>query len=290
MTVYMTKVWGFGVPCGPLQFSTNGWREAARDMLRPGDLVVVVGTKGFQTEQEFQGRALGIMEPTREVVSCLDFDLENREVDFDEDGEYRWPYGLLNRRAWEILNPPLFEDISVRQFSMDSASGIVPLTEEEGAFVLTLVRREVSLLAPIRAIARIEGIETARRRGAPAPTTKRTGIMHYRRAPAYTYMMTVGDGRRPAVKFGWAFDYRLRERGFNSASLPLLGGLRYKTALFHLWGTARAAYKMEQALLRTFRAQQHPSNREVIFDIDPERLQAAWVEYLQASRTHPASG
>ena len=27
MTIYMTKVWGFDVPCGPLQFSTNGWRD-----------------------------------------------------------------------------------------------------------------------------------------------------------------------------------------------------------------------------------------------------------------------
>jgi len=29
---------------GPLQFSTQGWRENALEKLQPGDLVVLVGT------------------------------------------------------------------------------------------------------------------------------------------------------------------------------------------------------------------------------------------------------
>jgi hypothetical protein len=46
---------------------------------------------------------------------------------------------------------------------------------------------EVMLLAPVRAVARVEGEDVARRRAAPSPTTRRTGVMHFRRAPAYTY-------------------------------------------------------------------------------------------------------
>jgi len=49
MTVFMTKTWGFSTPCGPLQFSTEGWRAKARAALQPGDLVVTVGTKNFRT-------------------------------------------------------------------------------------------------------------------------------------------------------------------------------------------------------------------------------------------------
>lgn len=33
MTVYLTKVWGSGDPSGPLQFSLEGWRERAREVL-----------------------------------------------------------------------------------------------------------------------------------------------------------------------------------------------------------------------------------------------------------------
>ncbi len=84
MTLYMTKVWGFGAPSGPLQFSTNGWRERAREILQPGDLVVLVGTKTEQTSPGSQGRLLGMMEPTTEVARSLDFDLQPRAEDYDD--------------------------------------------------------------------------------------------------------------------------------------------------------------------------------------------------------------
>src|SRR5205823_13599900 len=112
------------------------------------------------------------------------------------------------------------------------------LTEQEVRRLELLPKREVPVLTPIRALARIEGEDAARRRGAPPPTTQRTGVMHYRRAPAYTYAMKIEGVPVSSFKIGWAFDYRAREREFNVSSLPLLGGLRYRTRLYHLWGTA----------------------------------------------------
>ena len=288
MTIYMTKVWGFGVPCGPLQFSTNGWRENAREVLQPGDLVVCVGTKGEETAPRSQGRLLGMMEPTTEVARSFDFELQTRAVDYDDEGNYRWPYALLNRRAWRFSEPrPLLEEISSRSFAMDSALGIVPLTADEAARIESLPKEEVPLLAPVRAVARIEGEDVARRRAAPPPTTQRAGVMHVRRAPAYTYAMKIEGAAETLFKVGWAFDYKKRERDFNLSSLPRLGGLRYRAALYQLWDTARDAYKMEQTILRKFDAQRHPSNREVLFGISYDTLHAAWVEYLVArSRRH----
>lgn len=100
MAFYLTKVWGFSVPCGPLQFSTRGWRNRAREKLSPGDLVVLVGTKEPPTTDEEQGRLLGIMEPTTNPVMSLDFPLETFPHDFTEQG-YRWPYGLLKSTRLE---------------------------------------------------------------------------------------------------------------------------------------------------------------------------------------------
>lgn len=59
MTVWMTKVWGFGEPVGPLQFSTEGWRARARSQLQRGDVVVLVGTKGGETQEGERGLLLG---------------------------------------------------------------------------------------------------------------------------------------------------------------------------------------------------------------------------------------
>lgn len=285
MKMFITKVWSFSAPVGPLQFSLEGWRDRARNMLKLGDLVVIVGTKGDPTDPRDQGRLLGMVEPTTEVVMSLDFDLHPKSRDFDEEGKYRWPYGLLNRRAWKFSEPrPLLEKITERDFHMDAALGIVELTASESAVIEKLPREELELLAPIKAYARVHGEAAARRRGAPPPTTTRRGVMHLRAAPAYTYLMKMEGSSEEAYKVGWAFDYRAREKTFNLAALPQLGGLRYRSRLFQLWDTARQAFSMEQAILREFDGARHPANREIIHGVSFEKLQAAWIAQLQLTR------
>jgi hypothetical protein len=284
MALYLTKVWGFSVPCGPLQFSTAGWRDRARAELRQGDLVVLVGTREEPTPEEDRGRLLGMMEPTTEPVMSLDFPLTVSDTDFTESGEYKWPYGLLNRQAWRFVEPPLLEEVSQRRFTMDSALGIVPLTDEESTRVLDLRRESVALSSSIRVLARIEGEDVARRRGAPVPTTTRAGIMHIRRAPAYTYAMAI-EGASNAFKIGWALDYKARMQQFNLSSLPELGGLRYRVRMKELWNTAQHAFHMEQYLLRSFDSFRHRGNREVICPVRFEELQRVWTDYLQRSRS-----
>jgi hypothetical protein len=99
MTLYLTKTWGFSSPSGPLQFSTNGWRTNARNALKSGYMVLIVGTKGSETDEDEQGRILGLMEPTKHVVSSLDYDLIRGPQDLDAAGNYKWPFGLELVRA-----------------------------------------------------------------------------------------------------------------------------------------------------------------------------------------------
>ncbi|CAA6605817.1 conserved hypothetical protein [Rhodospirillaceae bacterium LM-1] len=285
MMIYMTKVWGFGEPVGPLQFSMEGWRERARQMLKPGDLVVLVGTKNFPTDEQEQGKLLGIMEPTTEPVLSMDFDLKRSQKDLDENGNYKWPYGLLNRCAWLLLERPLLEEISGRQFSMDAALGLVPLTEQEAAKVMGLRKKEIRLLSPtVRTQARLDGLDAARRRASPAPATSRQGIMHMRRAPAFTYAMEIQGASVAAYKIGWAFDFKSRARQFNQAAMPELGGLGYVPIFSHLWDTAFEAYEMEQNILQRFNAQRHPHNHEIVQGITYDRLQSTWLEVMTRLR------
>jgi len=247
--------------------------------------VVLVGTMGDPTNSSDQGRLLGMMEPTTKVVMSRDFEMHTRPEDFDEKGQYRWPYGLLNRKAWKFLEPrPLLNELSARRFYADAASGIVELTGPEAAAIERLPREEVELLAPTRVYARVHGEDAARRRGAPPPTTNRKGVMHLRAAAAYTYLMQIEGAANEAYKVGWAFDYRTRERDFNVAALPQLGGLRYRTRLFEFWDTARQAFGMEQAILRHLDAARHPANREVVYGVTYEKLEAVWVAHLQSMR------
>lgn len=281
----MTKTWGFRTPSGPLQFSLQGWRDRARQLLKPGDLVVIVGTMGDETLEEERGRILGLMEPSTVVVSSLDYDLARGPRDFDDAGNYRWPYGLELHQAWRFAEPRArLAEISARRFSMDSAQGIVPLLEREAGQILALPREPVGLRRAVKASARVEGEEAARRKGAPPPTTTRTGFMHMRRAPAFTYVMAIEGASVPAFKIGWAFDWKQRERQFNQAAMPAIGGLRYKTVFKELWQTANEAFRMEQSLLRDFDSNRHPSNSEIVSKISVETVQQAWIDYLRISR------
>lgn len=285
MTIYMTKTWGFSTPSGPLQFSQRGWRDRARAMLQPDDLVIIVGTMGEETLPEERGMILGLMEPTTTIVSSLDYDLARGPRDYDEAGNYRWPYGLELRRAWRFSEPrSALTDFSSRRFSMDSAQGIVPLSAGEAESILRLPRELIQLRRPARAEARVSGIEAARRRGSPPPTTTRTGVMHMRRAPAFTYAMAIEGAATPCFKIGWSFDWRQRERQFNQAAMPDIGGLRYRAVLHELWDSAMDAFRMEQALLHTFDARRHPRNREVLATVDEASVQHAWIDYLLAFR------
>lgn len=285
MTVWMTKVWGFGEPVGPLQFSTEGWRNRARAELQPGDYVVLVGTKGSQTQEKEQNRLLGMMEPTTEPVLALDYLRPDRPTDFNELGDYKWPFGLLNKAAWRFDEPRVrLADISERSFAMDSAQGIVPLTADEAGRVLALPRTPASLAHLIEATARLEGDSVARRRGAPPPTTTRHGVMHMRRAPAFTYALAIHASRASSklvdpvgFKIGWAFDWEARMRTFNHAAMPSLGGLTYGPAMKHLWPTAIDAYRMEQAVLSWLQKAQHPHNQEIVIGVSGGELELAWA-------------
>ena len=247
-------------------------------------MVVLVGTKGDETAEDEKGRLLGIMEPTAEPAMSLDFDVRQAPADFDEDGNYKWPFALLNKRASILKDRPLSTALSDRKFNMDAAQGIVALTEEEARHVLDLRRRPIELLSAVRATARVIGQDAARKRAAPRPTTTRRGVMHMRRAPAYTYCMELVGADAPTYKIGWAFDYALRQRGFNHASMPALGGIQYTTKLYQLWDTARLAFAMEQFVLGFFEDRLHKSNREVVSGVSIREIESVWPSAVSTIR------
>jgi hypothetical protein len=279
MTMFLTKAYGFSAPSGPLQFGMSGWRDNACEVLQDGDLVVVVGTKEPPTDSAEQGRLLGLVEPTKEAVASLDFEIEIAPHDF-ENGEYRWPYALVIRRAWLLVERPLLREVSSRAFNINAAAGIVPLHGDEEDRILKLERQEIEVLTPLRIQARLDGSEVARKRNAPPPTTVRTGVMHVRRAPAYTYAMEIRGASHIAFKIGWAFDYKARARQFNLYAMPTIGGLSYNVILVELWETARKAFRMEQNLLKSFDDNRHPANREIVNGISREQLNFAWGDSI----------
>ena len=283
MVVFVTKTWGFDSPCGPLQFSTSGARDSAIRELQSGDLVVIVGTKGPETDDRDKGLILGLMEPTTVPVQTLDYRMANQAHEYNAAGEYRWPYALALSRAWQFAIPRRsFGDLTDRPqaFGMPAAQGLVKLTDAEAQAILALPRQEVELLTSFGQRVRVEGVSAARKKTAPPPATQRRGIMHMRRASAYTYAMEIVGAKKSSIKVGWAFEWRDRQRHFNQVAMPEIGGIQYKTFLHRLHATARDAFVMEQKLLKKFDGLRHGSNSEIISPISKNDFEKVWIEFL----------
>jgi hypothetical protein len=207
---------------------------------------------------------------------------------FRADGSYRWPFGLLNYRAWEF-EPGLFLDqVALREgnpFGSAAAAGIVPLTAEEEARVLSHPFHEIELLRSVNSDRKLYGADGPRRRGAPAPAEGvRRGIMHMRKEPAYVYWFRLEtDGKIVGHKIGWAFDWRRRLQQFNSVSLFALGGLLYKVDREQRFDTARMAFSVEQRILSALDAQRHRDNREVISSISRKAIEDIWDKEITAA-------
>ncbi|MFK4874965.1 hypothetical protein [Novosphingobium sp. ZW T3_23] len=99
--------------------------------------------------------------------------------------------------------------------------------------------------------------------------------------------MQIEGAKQSVIKIGWAFDWLQRERTFNHAAMPAIGGLRYKTKLHQLFNTARDAFRMEQWLLRRFSNRRHANNIEIVTPLTLTELQSARTDYLvHADRCH----
>jgi hypothetical protein len=242
---------------------------------------------GEETAPEDRNRIMGMMEPSTEPVASTDFiipDQTNRRF-FREDGGFRWPYGLLNYRAWEFAPGLFLADVAPREgnpFGSAAAAGIVPLTAEEESRVLVHAHFEVPLLTSLRTDSRLFGEDEARRRNAPPPAEGvRRGIMHMRQGMAHVYWFRLAaDNQIVGHKIGWAFDYRQRLRQFRAVSMSALGGLQYQAHRFQSLESARLAFKVEQGILRTFDQHRHRSNREVLTGLDTSQIEQVWDRHI----------
>lgn len=111
--------------------------------------------------------------------------------------------------------------------------------------------------------------------------------MHMRRAAAFTYALALTapalGARSPGhlgYKIGWAFDWEARMRTFNHAAMPALGGLTYGAGMKHLWPTAMAAFRMEQAVLQRFGSARHRNNHEIVAGVTKDELELAWASCM----------
>ncbi|WP_156800938.1 hypothetical protein [Oceaniovalibus guishaninsula] len=105
---YWTKVWGGpGEPATEaLLFSKKGARDSALKKVRRGDIVVYLTSDAAEADSMLRGRVCGAVEIAGAPVLAEDLDLPGRarDVDFNDRGDFRWPFGITIRRSWRVMD------------------------------------------------------------------------------------------------------------------------------------------------------------------------------------------
>lgn len=286
MKVFAKRFYGFDPMKWPvISFGTEGARSNLLRQSRPGDLMLVVGTKTKETAKEDQGRLLGLAEFGRQPVETLALVArEDTRPDDWEGDRFRWPKSLPIVRAWKFDHepPPLLLDVLTAQLPMSARTIAVPLDGRDTAAVLALPRHEVAVreteaLAKARAIADALTGRTLTLIGpttGPRPAASGTSTVTRTEADrAFTYCFRFGT--RLVWKIGRARDVEARLREVNTHVPHEALGERWSLHMLYEWTSESLAHDMEQRVLTFLRNGGHPSEGERV-QCSESQLEAAW--------------
>lgn len=253
--IFASRFWGFNPDTHPaVTFGLDGNRDRLLSFSDTEDLVLFVGTTGYPTLPDEQGRLLGLAEFSRIPVEALDILDRNALPDHAfKDGEYKWPKALAMLRAWRFDDPrPRLVDVLQKQLPMYATVGVVELDTIDRNAVLALPRTEVPV-RPSRAIADMSRLNQALRHNrpttGPAAASWEGQVSRDVSGPSQTYALRFG--RSDIWKIGWAKDAKARCKEIN-AHVPheYLSEL-WTLKLVQNWPTGEDAYKMEQRVFST---------------------------------------
>lgn len=250
--LYATRTWGFSTDT----WGMTGFRhQITRDKLleamdgRPIYVVyfcsprseAIEGHEGrFTIKPAYLGRVLGIVElqPQAAIHATHTAPSEVEEM-IALWGEARWPHGLAISRAWAFAPSPKTEHVlpNARSTSWEATRGVVPLTEEEKAYVRQYRLREVPVYGrTLRevAFALREPMHTTYLAICDDPV-----ILAKTHAPPGTKL----------VKIGVSGDTDRRLRDLNDHHFARIFGLSFRMYVTHRWPTQAQALLRESAAL-----------------------------------------
>lgn len=283
-------MWGFAPERYPVVgFNTRGARDKFLAEAKPGDFLVMAGTRTAPTPEDQRGKLLGICRMGRREVDVLailqEVGFETKPEDY-KDGEYRWPYGLPILEAWRFAP---FADLTVLDgtYLKGTHWAAYALNIEEKLDIDAVDRLEALALEPceiieVPSLAPIVALERnlARRRGlsGPPPSARRSGSER-EMGTGWAYAFMLQGGTPDAVKIGFTSDVDRRLKTLNSGMFTAVTGCCWKRWMVQPFVDEPEAYRFEQEVLRLLRSHLIEGEEEVVVAREGV-VKQAWVQAM----------
>lgn len=292
--LFLTKTWGWSPETHPtFGFSKEGARFKYLREARPGDWIVIAGTKGQPTDPHEQGRLLGMCRVGHEKVDgaaiMAAVGTELTEAELDEDGHYRWPWAMPIVEAVRFSPQPDTQEIIGSYLAgQEWAAFALNVEERVGteavARILALpsVPCEIARIPMLdKEVAYSEAMALQRKYGAsgPPPSAIRSGSER-ELGVGYAYAFSMVGGKiGNAIKIGSTRDPQERLKQLNAELRPHLTGCEWKFRIGQIFPSETFAYRFEQLLLAQLRDRLISGDREVVA-MSFDDLQNAWTNML----------
>ena len=277
MTMYASYFFGFRPELYPIiTFSKAGNRDALLRQVKPGEVIIYVGTLGEPTPDEQRGMVLGAAEIGVKSVRTEDVvDLSSVPASDYENGLHRWPEAIPMLRAWRFEPPQPAREFLKDRLRADAQVRAVPLSARDEAAVRALNWVEVALpeQAEHRRQRRLSrALAGAKSRPGPVARPGTSTVTRTVCASAWTYAMRFGNA--PIWKIGRTSDLENRLEAVNKHVPVELLDDEWRIVLTHAWLTAEEAQAMEQRVLRRLETSRTRGER---VRCSEQELEQAWI-------------
>jgi hypothetical protein len=238
-------------------FSKEGNRKSYLNRANPGALVCLVATKGKNTKEEDKGRILGIVETGSALVNAESLILKMNggkisRRDYDEHGNFKWPYGVSLKKAWYFPEKPIADDI-IGRLNFSSVSGCELLSGEAARRVLRKKRTAAHLtdveLFPTPPDSKDPPLNDSKNKPARGVPPAVSGYQVTRtKMTSFVYVLHFQG--TDIFKAGWAFDVVARARDINQHIPSEVLQQQWEVFLWRRYSDQFQAYGAEQRLLQ----------------------------------------
>jgi hypothetical protein len=280
MQIFATRVWSFDPTSWPvITFGLKGNRDKLLKESRPGDRIVFIGTQGEPTSEAMRGKLLGMAEIGRRAVKTLDVISPERRNprDFDEQGRFKWPSGILMIKAWRFEPQPRLLDVLAAQLPYHATPQAVLLSLDDASAVLGLKIVEVDL--PIsETLTKAKQLDAAlngRPTFGPKPTSWNGESGRDINRTAFTYAFRFGQSE--IWKIGHTIDISERIKQVNLHIPAEIVPHQWRPIYQQEWSDESEAHTMEQKVLELLKAWRTVGERVKCSELD---ILSAWLSAI----------